>query len=100
MKLLALWGFEVASADCVESAVILLRNLRFDALLSDIGLPDGSGLQVIAEARRHGGVALAVALSAYCTAADREAGLSAGFDHYLSKPTDIIALRSLLQTAA
>jgi CheY-like chemotaxis protein len=98
-RLLAHWGYDVVAADSVRSALDFLANFRFDALVSDIGLPDGDGLQVVAAAKKMHAPTIAVALSAYGEAADREAGQRAGFDHYLTKPFDAHRLRCALTAA-
>ena len=45
-------GYEVATAGTVDSAKCILESQPFDLLISDIGLPDGSGLDVVRQARR------------------------------------------------
>lgn len=95
-KLLTRWGYEVAVADTVRAALALLNNLRFDVLVSDIGLPDGDGLAVVAEAHRCQSARLKVALTAHGNAEDMESGRRAGFDHYLTKPFDAAKLRAVL----
>ena len=50
-KLLTSGGHRVVPAGSVAEALQLLNSLRFDALVSDIALPDGSGLELVAEAR-------------------------------------------------
>jgi DNA-binding response OmpR family regulator len=95
-NLLTLWGYEVASAGSVKDALALLDNFRFDILLSDIGLPDGDGLEVVSAARTGRFVPRMVALTAHGTAEEREAGRRAGFEHYLTKPLDVCELRRVL----
>ena len=98
-RLLNHCGHDVAMAENVGDALTLLGNLRFDVLLSDIGLPDGDGLQLVCEARKRQSLKKAVALTALASDEDRERGLRAGFDHYLTKPLDFRRLRSVLATA-
>lgn len=98
-KLLTRWGYDVASTPSVEGARCFLANFRFDILLSDIGLPDGDGLEVVAEAKGRRGIRKAVALTAHGDAADRKAGLRAGFDDYLTKPLDTLRLQAVLATS-
>ncbi|MEY2439129.1 MAG: two-component system, chemotaxis family, CheB/CheR fusion protein, partial [Verrucomicrobiota bacterium] len=43
-------GYLVSVADSVKSAVALLGIRKFDVLLSDLGLPDGSGYALLAQA--------------------------------------------------
>jgi CheY-like chemotaxis protein len=99
VKLLHRWGYDVAAAGSVKAAFSFLAHFRFDALVSDIGLPDGNGLQVVAELKRRTKATLAVALTAYGDASDKESGRRAGFDHYLTKPLDAGQLRFVLAQA-
>lgn len=95
-RLLTRYGYDVVSAGTMHEALMLLDNIRFDVLLSDIGLPDGDGLQLVGEAKRRQGLRGTVALSALATAEDRQRGYEAGFDDYLTKPTDCNRLRTVL----
>ena len=98
--LLARCGHEVVTAENLADALLLLGHIRFDALVSDIGLPDGSGLELVAEAKRRQPWKKTVAVTARALASDRELGLRAGFDEYLTKPFDFSQLRSMLAEAA
>ena len=62
-RLLDHFGYEITSADSIGGALQLFEAREFDALLIDIGLPDGDGydLVVAAKQRRH---VCAVALTA------------------------------------
>jgi DNA-binding response OmpR family regulator len=65
------------------------RHLRiddFDLLLLDIVLPDGSGLDLLREARSSGIPSAIMMLTARDTVSDRVAGLDGGADDYLPKP--------------
>jgi CheY-like chemotaxis protein len=89
-------GHEVSTSANMHDALVLLGHLRFEALLSDIGLPDGSGLELVAEAKKRQPWKITVALTAHGQNGERELGLRAGFDEYLTKPFDFHRLRSLL----
>jgi hypothetical protein len=93
-------GHEVATAANIQDALLLLNHLHFDVLVSDIGLPDGSGLDLVIEARKRQPWKKTVALTAHEQSDDRERGLRAGFDEYLTKPFDFHHLRSLLAEAS
>lgn len=98
-KLLARWGHEVAEAGTAASAIALLKNSRFDVLLSDIGLPDGDGFSVVAAAVARGSARFKVAISAQAESEDLNRGLRAGFDYYMDKPFDAAKLKTLIQRA-
>src|SRR5258708_17677193 len=51
-RLLDHFGHEISVADGVQSALEIVESKEFDVVLSDIGLPDGSGYQVIGQAKR------------------------------------------------
>ncbi|CAN5511349.1 hypothetical protein BH18VER2_BH18VER2_12860 [soil metagenome] len=89
-------GHEVASAANMQEALRLLANWRFDVLVSDIGLPDGNGLDLVVEAKKRQPWKKTVALTAHEKIGEKERGLQAGFDEYLTKPFDFHQLRSLL----
>ncbi len=63
-RLLDRCGHDVVQAENVTDALTLLGNFRFDVLLSDIGLPDGDGFGLVAEAKRRQPLK-AVALTAW-----------------------------------
>lgn len=96
-NLLTHCGYEVSTAANMQDALILLTHLRFEILVCDIGLPDGSGLDLVAEARKRQAWKKTVALTAHED--QSELGFSAGFDEYLTKPFDFYQLRSILAEA-
>jgi PAS domain S-box-containing protein len=95
-RLLTKCGHEVATADSAQSALKLLEGGRFDALISDIGLPDGDGYGLVREAKRKSPLKT-VALSGFGTEEDVRRSLEAGFDYHLTKPVDLNGLQSVLQ---
>jgi DNA-binding response OmpR family regulator len=97
-RLLDRLGYCVMSAATVADARRLLRELQFDVLLSDIGLPDGNGFGLVVEAKQLQPLK-AVALTAWASDDDKERGRTAGFDHYLTKPLDCARLQAVLAAA-
>jgi len=87
---------EVMTASGVTDALQLLENMRVNVLLSDLGLPDGDGLDLVTKAKKLQPKIKAIALTARDGANDFLRGRKAGFDHYLTKPFDFHELRSLL----
>jgi len=98
-KLLRLRGYEVESANNIESGLALSATGRFDVLVSDIGLPDGSGIDLI---NRLGASRppLAIALTGFGMEDDLRKTHEAGFDHHLVKPIDVNKLDLLIQEGA
>jgi CheY-like chemotaxis protein len=94
-RLLSHFGHEVSVADGARNALSILDSKEFDVVLCDIALPDGSGYDVIAEAKRKRPVK-AVAVSGFAATEDIERGREAGFDFHLAKPVDFHELRTVL----
>jgi len=86
-RLLRRAGHYVAVAHDVASAKALLEECPFDLLVSDIGLPDGTGWELMKHARNRYGMA-GVALSGYGTEEDIEASAVAGFSEHMVKPVE------------
>jgi CheY-like chemotaxis protein len=96
VRLLEHWGFSVASAETLERGLDILRDEAFDAIVSDIALPDGTGYALVSEAKRRQQGVVTIALSGYNSANDVRIGKLSGFDYHLSKPFDCQLLRSIL----
>ncbi len=90
--------YKVATAGDLQTGIDFLKKKnRFDAIISDITLPDGTGYTLINEARRRGIRALSIAMSGYPYPSNvNEPGVT-GFDYHLSKPLDCDDLCSLLK---
>lgn len=85
-------GFRVAMAESLRSARTLLVKIRPDAIVLDIMLPDGNGLDFIAEIRRYT-TAPVLVLTALGEKEDVLKGLRTGGDDYITKPYDLDELR-------
>ena len=70
-------GHEVAEANCLEVARQAVADTKFDLLISDIELPDGSGLELMRELRPRG--VRGIALSGHGSEDDLRESLAAGF---------------------
>ena len=83
-------GARPTVVDSARAAFEFVESGSFDALVSDIGMPDESGLEFLARVRllpsERGGRIPATALSAYARSGDRDRALEAGFDSYVTKP--------------
>ncbi len=84
-KLLRGNGFEVETAASVTEALQALKNGPFDILVSDIGLPDGSGLDLMRQVRVSQPM-VGIALSGFGMEHDIRRSKEAGFSEHLIKP--------------
>ena len=96
-RFLSRCGYGVAVAVDLRTALNLLQAQPFEALVTDIALPDGTGYALVSEARRRGINVMAIALTGYSYPKDAEEPRVTGFDFYLKKPLDCVKLRSLLR---
>jgi signal transduction histidine kinase/ActR/RegA family two-component response regulator len=88
-------GFEVVPAETFAEAVRQAAAQRFDLVISDIGLPDGDGHQLMKLLReRH--ELTGIALTGYGSDDDVERSRQAGFVAHLTKPVTVRALESAL----
>lgn len=86
---LGLSGFTVDTVATRADAMEALMSDRFDAVVLDRMLPDGSGLEVLVHLRESGDRTPVLLLTAKDETADRIDGLDAGADDYLGKPFDL-----------
>lgn len=94
-------GFACDRAGTLEDAAECLATAEHDAIVLDLGLPDGDGLAWLRQSREHGRMTPALILTARGALGDRVTGLDAGADDYLVKPADVdeiaARLRALLR---
>jgi PAS domain S-box-containing protein len=96
VRLLKHLGHSVTGVMTVAAATSAARQDGFDLIISDLGLPDGSGLDVMRQLRdRYTG--RAIALTGYGMDADIAASREAGFAAHLTKPVDVQALESAIR---
>ncbi|KQW43243.1 MULTISPECIES: response regulator [unclassified Roseateles] len=98
-QLLQVMGHQVSSAGTIRQAVQDLRHTDVDVIISDLGLPDGEGYELLGQLSPSHPV-YAIAMSGYGTLDDRERSAAVGFRHHLVKPMDIDKLESVLAEAA
>ena len=88
-------GQEVTVADSVAAGLAAVEQAggKLDLLISDLGLPDGSGHDLMRQLRERGHSIAGIALSGYGAPADIEKSKAAGFSEHLVKPItpDLIA---------
>lgn len=74
-----------------------LEQMPYDAVIVDMGLPDGHGIDLIRKARARGIKSVVLVVTARGQIADRIAGLDAGADDYMVKPIDLEELSARLR---
>lgn len=94
-RLLERWGHSVTIAGDVKQALACCEAQPFDLLLSDIGLPDGTGMDLIKKIREYTQMP-AIALSGFGMEDDVSAAMAAGFDAHLTKPINFQKLDLLM----
>jgi DNA-binding response OmpR family regulator len=94
-RILASAGYGVAHASNMKQARDLARERNFDLVISDLGLPDGSGLELMRFLGETQGLS-GIALSGFGSAEDVEASAAAGFAEHLTKPIDWPQLRAAI----
>jgi len=97
---LSMVGHTVRSARDMASALDDLKTAPVDVLISDIGLPDGDGWELMRRIKETGRVPFGIAMSGYGMRSDKEKSLSAGYRHHLVKPFGPDELEVLLKEAA
>jgi DNA-binding response OmpR family regulator len=94
--LLSAAHFAVKTASSVGSALRLAAAEPFDIVISDLGLPDGTGYELMKQLRdRHG--MKGIALSGYGMKEDRRRSREAGFLDHVVKPVDFSQLLTAIQ---
>jgi DNA-binding response OmpR family regulator len=91
-------GYRVDSADSCAAARDAFCKTNYDAIVLDLGLPDGDGLDLLLQWRQGGFNEPVIILSARDTAQDRVKGLDLGADDYLPKPFSLQELLARLRS--
>lgn len=97
-RLLVMEGHSVASASTVADALSLAAQAEFDLVISDIGLPDASGLELMRELRVRYNLK-GIALTGYGGESDRSQSREAGFLRHLVKPVSMQQLKAAIRVA-
>jgi two-component system, NtrC family, response regulator PilR len=92
-------GYEVETAGTVEDALHRLKDRTYSAVISDMRLPDGSGLDVLQWLESTGRREKAVVITAYGSAENAVEALKAGAFDYLTKPVDLRQFRAVVSSA-
>ena len=90
-------GYEITLAHTAEQAAAKAKDAHFDLLISDIGLPDRSGYDLMRELHNSKGLP-GIALSGYGTEHDVNKARAAGFSEHLTKPINFDRLDEAIRT--
>ncbi len=97
-RLLVRRGYLVAATHNVRSALEAATRNKFDLLISDIALPDGSGMDLMMQLRAISNVP-GIAISGFGNNRDIERSLQAGFSEHLIKPIKLENLEAAIERA-
>ena len=92
-------GYEVDSAGSVSEAWEQLQVQRFHLVVTDMRLPDGTGLDLLARLERAGRREKSIVITAYGSAENAVEALKAGAYDYLTKPVDLRQFRVAIASA-
>jgi len=92
-------GYQVQSADSISSALECAANGSFDLLISDIGLPDGTGIELMERLGTEHSLA-GIALTGFGMEDDIRRSRDVGFSEHLVKPVDLNKLDAVIQKLA
>src|SRR5258708_33397869 len=93
------WGYHVTTAASATEALGVLKSELFDALITDIRMPDMSGLELLREVKKQDESIEVVMMTGYPTNASAVQALKEGAYTYLSKPPTLDALPHLMSPA-
>jgi two-component system, OmpR family, KDP operon response regulator KdpE len=91
--------FEIVEAETGEQAIALVRTIRFDAVLLDVGMPGMNGIEACKEIRKLMPRLGIVMLTVRNTEGDIIQALDAGADDYITKPFHVRELAARLRSA-
>jgi two-component system response regulator PilR (NtrC family) len=92
-------GHDVVVADCGKAAVEILRRRPVDLLISDIKMPDMSGVEVLRAAKQIDDAIVGIMITAFKSTESAVEALRLGAHDYLDKPFDIAKLKTVVNSA-
>jgi two-component system response regulator PilR (NtrC family) len=92
-------GYDVESAGTVEEGWKCLTERRYDAVITDMRLPDGSGLDLLRRLERDARPEKTIVITAYGSAENAVEALKSGAFDYLTKPVDLRQFRHVVASA-
>ena len=92
-------GYRVETASTLQEGREQLRDHKFDAVITDMRLPDGFGMELLQDMREQQRRERCVVMTAYGSAENAVEALRAGAFDYLTKPVDLKQFRSVVASA-
>ncbi|HET8744443.1 MAG TPA: sigma-54 dependent transcriptional regulator [Ramlibacter sp.] len=92
-------GYRVDAAGTLAEGWGLLQEQRFDAVITDMRLPDGLGLELLHRMAAHQRPERCIVMTAYGSAENAVEALKAGAFDYLTKPVDLKQFRAVVASA-
>ncbi|MDH6592849.1 two-component system response regulator PilR (NtrC family) [Variovorax sp. TBS-050B] len=92
-------GYRVEAAGSVSEAWQHLEATQFDAVITDMRLPDGQGMEIIQRIQKNQRSERCVVMTAYGSAENAVEALKAGAFDYLTKPVDLKQFRAVVASA-
>ncbi|MCH8180323.1 MAG: sigma-54-dependent Fis family transcriptional regulator [Proteobacteria bacterium] len=92
-------GYEIETAATVEDAWQQLQEHSYSVLITDMRLPDGTGLELLQRLESAGRTEKAIVITAYGSAENAVSALKAGAYDYLTKPVDLKQFRAVVASA-
>ncbi len=92
-------GYDLDTAGSVEEALLHLKDRTYSAVITDMRLPDGTGLDVLRWLEEFGRREKAIVITAYGSSENAVDALKAGAFDYLTKPVDLRQFRGVVASA-
>jgi two-component system response regulator PilR (NtrC family) len=92
-------GYDIETAGTVQDALLHLKDRTYSAVITDMRLPDGFGLDILRWLEEGGRREKAIVITAYGSAENAVEALKAGAYDYLTKPVDLKQFRAVVASA-
>ncbi len=92
-------GYDIETAGSVEEALLHLKDRTYSAVITDMRLPDGTGLDLLRRLEETGRREKAIVITAYGSSENAVEALKAGAYDYLTKPVDLKQFRAVVASA-
>ena len=92
-------GYDIETAGSVEEALAHLKDRTYSAVITDMRLPDGTGMDLLRRLEETGRREKAIVITAYGSAENAVEALKAGAYDYLTKPVDLKQFRAVVASA-